>query len=83
MFPDPEVPAASSITRGPDVANIRILSPNDFSDWRLIQDYRERSVLKGFAVVGGLWTFLCGVFATIYGPSLMQILFGMVLNMKL
>ena len=59
------------------MASIRILSPNDFSNWRIIQDYRERSVLKGFAVVGGLWTFLCGVFAMIFGPSLMQILFGM------
>ena len=36
-------------------------------------------MLKGFAVVGGLWTFLCGAFAVVYGPSLMQILFGMAL----
>ena len=78
VFPDPEAAAASSnITRGPDVANIRILSPNDFSNWKLVLDCREKSVLKGFAVGGGLWTFLCGAFATIYGPSLMQILFGM------
>jgi hypothetical protein len=64
------------MARSPDVANIRILSPNDFSNWRLIQDYRERSVLKGFAVVGGLWTFLCGVFAMVFGPSLLHLLFG-------
>jgi hypothetical protein len=77
LFPDPDTsPASSNMARSPDVANIRILSPNDFSSWSLIQDYRERSVLKGFAVVGGLWTFLCGVFAMVFGPSLLHLLFG-------
>jgi len=30
VYPDPQ--SSSNVTRGPDVATIRILSPNDFSD---------------------------------------------------
>ena len=73
-------PIASSfplITRAPDIATIRLISQADISEWRIVQDYRDKSVFTGFASVGGLWSFLEGIFAVIFGLSILQIVFGM------
>jgi hypothetical protein len=48
----------------------------DLSEIRMLQDYRSRSVLQGFSQVGGLWTFLTGIFAAIFGSTIIRILFG-------
>ena len=55
---------------------MRIFLQNDFTDWRITQDSQEKSILKGFSVVGGLWAFFGGVFAWLFGKSIMQILTG-------
>lgn len=41
------------------------------------QEYLEGSVLNGFALVGGVWTLVNGVFAAIFGSTLLLVLFGM------
>lgn len=43
---------------------------------RITRDYREDSVVAGFASIGGLWTFFSGIISLIFGVSLLQILFG-------
>jgi len=55
---------------------MRIIPLIDLADWRIIQEYRDRSVLKGFSTVGGLWTFLGGVFAFLFGKSISLIVFS-------
>jgi hypothetical protein len=71
VSPDP-----TFIVPSPDVSTMRIFLQNDFTDWRITQDSQEKSVLKGFSVVGGLWAFFGGIFAMLFGKSIMQILFG-------
>ncbi|KAJ3552703.1 hypothetical protein NP233_g12816 [Leucocoprinus birnbaumii] len=42
---------------------------------RIERERNAHSVLDGFATLGGIWTFLDGAFAFIFGASLMLILF--------
>ncbi len=41
------------------------------------REYLEGSVLNGLALVGGVWTLVNGVFAAIFGSTLLLVLFGM------
>jgi hypothetical protein len=66
------------ITRSPDVATIRIVFQVNPSLWTIVQDSREKSVLKGFSSVGGLWTALCGIFAVLFGSSILRVMFSMI-----
>ena len=76
MWPDPETSVSPSIPRSTDVASIRIIPPFDRSEWRIIRDLRNKSVLSGFSSVGGLWTALAGVFAVLFGSSILRVIFG-------
>jgi hypothetical protein len=40
------------------------------------QDHRTKSVLAGFASLGGLWTLVDMFFRLLFGSFLVQILFG-------
>ena len=77
VFPDPQ--AANpylGIPRSTNISTLRaFLYDGDFG-WTLLQDYRDKSVLNGFASVGGLWTFLSGIFTIVFGSSLLRMLFG-------
>ncbi len=74
VWPDPVT--SPTIPRSPDIATIRIISPFDFSDWEATRDARKKSVLNGFASVGGLWTVVDAVFVLLFGSFLMRTLFG-------
>ncbi|KAF5315033.1 hypothetical protein D9619_007477 [Psilocybe cf. subviscida] len=69
-YPDPLV------AFNKDVSTLRLFWQDNWSETRIIQDYRESSVIAGFANVGGLWTTLSGIFAIIFGASMLQILYG-------
>ncbi|KAF9522466.1 hypothetical protein CPB83DRAFT_911328 [Crepidotus variabilis] len=43
----------------------------------MAEDYVDQSMLSGLAAVGGLWAFFAGIFAAIFGTSMMRILFGL------
>ncbi len=77
VWPDPQAGTSPLIAQGPEVATIRITPQNDPSEWKIIRDYRDKSVLKGFASVGGLWAALGGIFAVLFGSSIIRIIFGM------
>ena len=51
MWPDPQAATSPLIARGPEVATIRITPQNDPSEWKIIRDYRDKSVLKGLSLV--------------------------------
>ncbi|PPQ69743.1 hypothetical protein CVT26_014018 [Gymnopilus dilepis] len=76
-IPDPLAStSSSSVKQSPDISTFRVFLQNDMSDLRTLQSYKEQDTLSGFAAVGGLWTFLSGIFAAIFGSSLLRILFG-------
>ncbi|KAH8804044.1 hypothetical protein DL96DRAFT_1823107 [Flagelloscypha sp. PMI_526] len=43
---------------------------------QIVREYNNHSVLGVFADLGGIWTFVNGVFALIFGGSLLYFLFG-------
>jgi len=43
---------------------------------KVIQDYRDKSVVGGFSSLGGLWSFVCGMFSMVFGCSVIRVLFG-------
>jgi len=76
VFTDPQS------SQGAEMASIRIhVDDEDVKVIRVVQDYRENSVLSGFSKVGGLWAFLGGVFATIFGTSILRTVLGMMLSL--
>ncbi|PPQ68130.1 hypothetical protein CVT24_002956 [Panaeolus cyanescens] len=80
LLPEPLLVIAPNdpfIAAGSDVATLRIFLPDAISDIKIVEDYREKAVLDGFAVIGGLWTFLCAVFAIVFGISMTRIVFDM------
>jgi hypothetical protein len=48
----------------------------DSSERVFIRDNREDSLVRGISEIGGLWTSLSGIFAVVFGISLMRVLFG-------
>ncbi|PPQ79193.1 hypothetical protein CVT26_000442 [Gymnopilus dilepis] len=76
-IPDPLASASSTfIKQAPDISTFRVFLQHDYSDLKTLQSYRQQDTLSGFAAVGGLWTFLSGIFAAIFGSSLLRILFA-------
>ena len=71
LQPNPRVEPPSN-----DTASLLVHYRNDFSDLRIVEEYREKSFLKGFAGVGGLWTFLVFFFGVLFGSSLGHVVFG-------
>jgi hypothetical protein len=89
VFPDPQAANPDlGIPRSTNISTLRVfLQDNNFlgdprlrdvgwGGWSVIQDYTDKSVLNGYASVGGLWTFLSGIFTIVFGSSLLRILFG-------
>jgi len=72
LSPDPSL----QIPRDSNTATLRLYKVDDYSDWHLSIEYREKSVLGGISSMGGFWTVLNGLFATIFGTTLMFVLFG-------
>lgn len=69
-MPDP-------LHNGSDAATLRIIMARPISDTAFQQDSSANSVVNGFALLGGVWTFVSGAFAAIFGSTLLFVLFGM------
>lgn len=74
LGPDPGTDIA--ILRAPEISTLRTFAMIDSSERVFTQDSRQNSVINGFSEIGGLWTFLSGVFAVVFGSSLMRVLLG-------
>jgi hypothetical protein len=64
------------VPRDNNTATLSLYLQDDVSDWHLSVEYREKSVLGGISALGGFWTVLNGLFATIFGTTLLFVLFG-------
>ena len=79
MWPDPLASTEPAlISRAPDIATIRLIPqlPTKFSGWKIVQDHRDKSLLKGVSSTGGLWTALGGILAFLFGGSILRTMFG-------
>ncbi|KAH8813970.1 hypothetical protein DL96DRAFT_1625846 [Flagelloscypha sp. PMI_526] len=64
-------------TKG-DISSLRIFTsvfPTD-SKLQIVREYNENSILSIFVDIGGLWTFVNGLFGLVFGGSLLYFLFG-------
>jgi hypothetical protein len=65
---------------GAGISTLRIYTPyfsySNLRQYKILRDYEEHTVLTGFAALGGFWTFINGLFAIIFGGSLLFFLFG-------
>jgi len=76
VFPDPLAGMTPLVPRSPEISTLCVYAMVDASEWIIVQDNREKSVIRGFSDVGGLWAFLSGAFAMIFGIPFMRVLFG-------
>lgn len=61
---------------GTNLSSLNIFQQDNYGETTFIQDYREKSVIAGFSVVGGLWTAFSGIFAILFGASMLHIFHG-------
>jgi len=80
VWTDPRASASESnssrILKAPDIATIRLTRQIDDSEWHIIQDRLDKSIVRGLASSGGLWTALGGILSLLFGSSIMRIMFG-------
>jgi len=79
VWPDPWATTESAlIPRAPHIATIRLIPqfPPRESEWRVIQDHPDKSLLRGVSSGGGLWTALSGILAFLFGSSIIRTMFG-------
>ncbi|KJA29492.1 hypothetical protein HYPSUDRAFT_196840 [Hypholoma sublateritium FD-334 SS-4] len=74
LYPDSS--PSPLIAHAPEIATLRLSVMRDATQWNIIRDTKKNTFLSGFSKIGGLWTFLSGIFAAIFGSSLIRILFG-------
>ena len=77
MFPDPDPPIT-----GENISSIRIFIPAGGSGLEipgmneLEKEVRQSTLLDGTSLLGGVWTFMTGIFSLIFGSSLLLVAFG-------
>jgi hypothetical protein len=59
----------------PNVSTLHITYQGPPGGWRIVQDYREKSVLNGFSAAGGLGSFASLLCALLFGTNLFSFLF--------
>ena len=69
------IPDTSS-TFAPNTSSVSFTVAFDMSSTVSVDDYRQRTVLAGISNLGGVFTVIDGVFAMIFGATLITIIFG-------
>ena len=68
--------ASPLIPRSENISTFRIFCPTFNRERVTIRRSTTATIAGGFSAAGGLWTFINGFFAVIFGQSLLHILFG-------
>jgi len=75
VFPDPDPPMS-----GENLSSLRLFIPGELTllpgSEETVKEVKEFSILTGTSILGGLWTFMTGIFSLIFGSSLLLVLFG-------
>ncbi|KAF9044388.1 hypothetical protein BJ165DRAFT_196670 [Panaeolus papilionaceus] len=72
---DPQRPPAARLS--PNISSLRLSTAFDTAEFHVEADQRGQTVFAGFSTVGGLFTFVSGMFAVIFGTTFLRILFDM------
>ena len=64
----------AAVSPDDNTASLRIFIQYDTTDWIIIQDNREYSVLSVLSTLGGMWTGFNGIFALIFGAGMLVVL---------
>jgi hypothetical protein len=64
----------AAVSPDDNIASLRIFIQYDPTDWIVIQDNREYSVLSVLSTLGGMWTGFNGIFALIFGAGMWVVL---------
>ena len=83
VFTDPKAGISPQISLSVNISTFRVFAQDDPSEWITVSDQGDESVLSEFSRVGGLCMFLSGVFAMLFGTSLLRLLYGKVFIHKL
>jgi hypothetical protein len=67
-------PFAAVVAPNDNTASVRLFQHYDPSDWVIVQDHREYTIVGVFSSLGGIWTIVNGVFALIFGGSMLIVL---------
>ena len=57
-------------------ATLRLTYRGTQTWYKIEQEQSSSTLLSGFALLGGAWTFINGLFATVFGCTLLLVLFG-------
>ncbi|KAF9044389.1 hypothetical protein BJ165DRAFT_1480936 [Panaeolus papilionaceus] len=74
-FAIPDTLARGKLGLSFNISSLRLSGVFDTTEFRAEIDQRDKTVFAGLATVGGFFTFLSGVFAFIFGTTLLRILF--------
>ena len=66
---------ASSENINPNISTLHVAFQGPPGEWRVVQDYREKSVLSGLSAAGGLGSFFSLLCAVLFGTSLFSVIF--------
>lgn len=74
LFPNPK-----TMFEGNNISSLELFIPERdvLAKYSIKQEFHEHRVMNGLSTLGGLWTFLSGIFAVISGTSILLIMFGM------
>ncbi|KAF8995732.1 hypothetical protein BDZ89DRAFT_1084587 [Hymenopellis radicata] len=73
LMPNP----STDIARENNTASLYLyMYPHRVSEWTIVADTQEDTVLSGLSLVGGFWTFANGLVAFFFGSRLVLIFFG-------
>jgi hypothetical protein len=65
----------TSEDNNPNVSTLHLIYQGPSGRWRIVQDFREKSVLSGFSAAGGLGSFASLLCALLFGTNLFALLF--------
>ena len=77
VFPDSNPPISGEI-----FSSLRIFIPADLFSVllpganELVRDIGQSTIIGETSILGGLWTFMTGIFSLIFGSSLLLVIFG-------
>lgn len=75
MFPNP-----NPFIAGENISSLSVFIPENYFDLpgsnEFVKEIEQSTVLNGVTILGGLWTFMSGAFAIIFGSSLLLVAFG-------
>lgn len=69
-FPNPAAPFEV-----PGRSTLHLVAVDRMSDWTIIQEFRDKSVLAGVSALGGLMSVFTGIFVMLFGITIIGVIY--------